>query len=111
MNLSDFFEVPEKLIQAAHYGRKEARQGYHERNLTTTSGDVTLHVLRLREVSFENAIIERYRSRESSVEEDSIDIYLVGVSVRWVKDITETRGQKCTSHYYQRAEQEYVYPH
>ena len=110
MNLSDFFEVPEKLIQAAHYERKEARQGYHERNLTTTYGDVTLHVLRLREVSFENAIIEWYRRRESSVEEASIDIYFVGVSVRWVEDIAETRGQQCTSRHYQRAEQECVYP-
>ena len=110
MNLSDFFEVPEKLIQAARYERKEARQGYHERNLTTTSGDVTLYVLRLREVSFENAIIEWYRRRESSVEEASIDIYFVGVSVRWVEDIAETRGQQCTSRHYQRDEQECVYP-
>ena len=100
----------EKLIQAARYERNEARQGYHDRNLTTTSGDVTLHVLRLREVSFENAIIEWYRRRESSVEEASIDIYFVGVSVRWVEDIAETRGQQCTSRHYQRDEQECVYP-
>ena len=38
--------------------------------LTTTFGDVTLHVPRLKGVSFETAIIERYRRRESSVEED-----------------------------------------
>ena len=100
----------EKLIQAARYERNETRQGYHDRNLTTTSGDVTLHVLRLREVSFENAIIEWYRRRESSVEEASIDIYFVGVSVRWVEDIAETRGQQCTSRHYQRDEQECVYP-
>ena len=31
-------------------------------------GDVTLHVPRLKGVSFETAIIERYRRRESSVE-------------------------------------------
>ena len=38
----------EKLTQAARYERSEARQGYrsghYDRNLTTTSGDVTLHV-------------------------------------------------------------------
>ena len=63
----------EKLTQAARYERNEARQGYrsghYDRNHTTTSGDVTLHVPRLKGVSFETAIIERYRRRESSVEE------------------------------------------
>ena len=40
-------------------------------------------------VSFETAIIERYRRRESSVEEALIEMYLAGVSVRRVEDITE----------------------
>ena len=57
----------EKLTQAARSERTEARQGYrsghYDRNLTTTSGDVTLHVPRLKGVSFETAIIERYRRR------------------------------------------------
>ena len=61
----------ESLTQAARYERSEARQGYrsghYDRNLTTTSGDVTLHMPRLKGVSFETAIIERYRRRESSV--------------------------------------------
>ena len=56
---------------------------------TTTSGDVTLHMPRLKGVSFETAIIERYRRRESSVEETLIEMYLAGVSVRRVEDITE----------------------
>ena len=83
----------EKLTQAARYERSEARQGYrsghYDRNLTTTSGDVTLHVPRLKGISFETAIIERYRRRESSVEEALIEMYLAGVSVRQVEDITE----------------------
>ena len=83
----------ESLTQAARYERSEARQGYrsghYDRNLTTTSGDVTLHVPRLKGVSFETAIIERYRRRESSVEEALIEMYLAGVSVRRVEDITE----------------------
>ena len=62
---------------------------YKRQNLTTTSGDVTLHVPRLKGVSFETAIIERYRRRESSVEEALIEMYLAGVSVRRVEDITE----------------------
>ena len=61
----------ESLTQAARYKRSEARQGYRSghygRNLTTTSGDVTLHVPRFKGVPFETAIIERYRRRESNV--------------------------------------------
>ena len=83
----------ESLTQAARYERSEARQGYrsghYDRNLTTTSGDVTLHMPRLKGVSFETAIIERYRRRESSVEEALIEMYLAGVSVRRVEDIYE----------------------
>lgn len=63
----------EKLTLAAQYERNEQRQGYrsghYSRNLTTTFGDVTLKVPKLKGISFETAIIERYRRRESSVEE------------------------------------------
>ena len=66
----------ESLTQAARYERSEARQGYrsghYDRNLTTTSGDVTLHMPRLKGVSFETAIIERYRRR---VEAALIEMY------------------------------------
>ena len=83
----------QKLTQAAKYERSEERRGYrsghYSRHLTTTSGDVTLHVPRLKGISFETAIIERYRRRESSVEEALIEMYLAGVSVRRVEDITE----------------------
>ena len=61
----------ETLTQAARYERNEARQGYrsghYDRNLTTTSGDVTLHMPRLKGVSFETAILARYRRRASNV--------------------------------------------
>ena len=46
----------ESLTRAARYECDEARQGYrsghYDRNLTTTSGDVTLHMPRLKGVSF-----------------------------------------------------------
>ena len=84
----------EKLTQAAaRYKRNEQRQGYrsgyYNHNLIITSGDVTLKVPKLKGISFETAIIERYRRRESSVEEVLIEMYLVGVSVRHVEDIAE----------------------
>jgi transposase-like protein len=46
-------------------------------------------VPKLRDLPFETAIIERYRRRESSVEEALVEMYLAGVSVRRVEDITE----------------------
>lgn len=39
--------------------------------------------------AFETVIIERYRRRETSGEEALIEMYLAGVSVRRVEDITE----------------------
>ena len=50
---------------------------------------MTLKVPRLRRQTFETAIIEHYRRRETSVEEALIEMYLAGVSVRRVEDITE----------------------
>lgn len=83
----------QQLTNAGKYERTAERQGYrsghYSRNLTTTSGDVTLNVPKLKGVPFETAIIERYRRRESSVEEALIEMYLAGVSVRRVEDITE----------------------
>lgn len=83
----------EKLTQAARCERNEEcqsyRSSYYSRNLTTTSGDVTLKVPRLKGSFFETAIIERYRRRESSAEEALIEMYLAGVSVRRVENITE----------------------
>ena len=82
-----------ELTNAVKYERTTERQGYrsghYNRNLTTTSGDVTLKMPKLKGISFETAIIERYRRRESSVEEALIEMYLAGVSVRRVEDITE----------------------
>ena len=57
--------------------------------MTTTSGEVRLEIPKLKGVAFETAIIERYRRRESSVEEALIEMYLAGVSVRRVEDISE----------------------
>ena len=63
--------------------------GHYERSLQTKAGEVTLKVPKLRKLPFETAIIERYRRRETSVEEALIEMYHAGVSVRRVEDITE----------------------
>ncbi|MDD3231249.1 MAG: IS256 family transposase [Oscillospiraceae bacterium] len=92
----------DELLNAEKYERKNTRQGYrsghYQRNLTTTSGDVNLKVPKLKGIPFETAIIERYRRRECSVEEALIEMYLAGVSVRRVEDITEALwGTKVSS--------------
>lgn len=70
-------------------GRKDTRAGSYERQLQTKAGEVSLKVPKLRSLPFETAIIERYRRRESSVEEALVEMYLAGVSVRRVEGITQ----------------------
>ena len=83
----------EELVNAEKYerpgNRKGYRSGHYNRNFQTTAGDVTLNVPKLKGVQFETAIIERYRRRECSVEEALSEMYLAGVSVRHVEDITK----------------------
>ncbi len=67
----------------------DSRAGSYRRKLLTKAGEVDLKVPRLRSLPFETQIIERYRRRESSVEEALVEMYLAGVSVRRVEDITE----------------------
>jgi len=50
---------------------------------------VRLQVPKLRRQTFETAVIERYRRRDTSVEEALVEMYLAGISVRRVEDITE----------------------
>ncbi|MDD2765684.1 MAG: IS256 family transposase [Opitutaceae bacterium] len=69
--------------------RVDTRAGSYERQLHTKAGEVTLKVPKLRKLPFESAIIERYQRREISVEEALVEMYLAGVSVRRVEDITQ----------------------
>jgi len=83
----------DQLCNADRYqrsqARKDTRAGYYQRKLHTKAGQVNLKIPKLRKTTFETAIIERYRRRESSIEEALIEMYLAGVSVRRVEDITE----------------------
>ena len=72
-----------------HADRQAHRNGHYSRQLETTAGKVALKVPKLRGVCFETQIIERYRRREASVEESLVEMYLAGVSVRRVEDVTE----------------------
>ena len=83
----------DRLCGASRYersdGRVDTRAGHYTRKLHTKAGEVNLKVPKLRSLPFETQIIERYRRTESSVEEALMEMYLAGVSVRRVEDITE----------------------
>ena len=83
----------DELCGAKRYERSverlDTRAGHYERKLLTKAGEVALKVPRLRSLPLETQIIDRYRRRESSIEEAMMEMYLAGVSVRRVEDITE----------------------
>ncbi|NOZ70937.1 MAG: IS256 family transposase, partial [Chloroflexi bacterium] len=70
-------------------GRKDTRAGHYQRTFHTKAGEVNLKMPKLRTLPFETAIIGRYQRRESSVEEALIEMYLAGISVRRIEDVTE----------------------
>ncbi|MCF2620675.1 IS256 family transposase [Collinsella tanakaei] len=69
--------------------REAYRAGHYERKLATTSGEVTIRMPKLKGMRFTTAIIERYRRRETSVEEAMIEMCLAGVSTRRIEDVSE----------------------
>src|SRR5256885_14723804 len=72
----------DRLCNAQRYertpARRDTRAGHYERNLQTKAGEVRLKVPKLRQQTFETAIIERYRRRERSGEGALIEMYLAG---------------------------------
>lgn len=86
-------EEADDLIDAERYERtadREAyRAGHYDRTLTTTSGNVTLHMPKLKGLRFATAIVDRYKRRETSIEEAMIEMYLAGVSTRRIEDVSE----------------------
>lgn len=86
-------EEADRICKATRYehspDRVDTRAGSYSRKLETRAGTVNLKVPKLRKLPFESAVIERYRRKEISVEEAMIEMYVSGVSVRRVEDITE----------------------
>jgi len=92
--LNSFLDAEaDELCKAQRYQRSpdraDTRAGYYTRALDTQAGTVKLKVPKLRRLTFESSIIERYRRRECSVEEALVEMYIAGVSVRRVEDITQ----------------------
>lgn len=84
----------DQLVGAGSYEqrtdeRAAYRAGHYERGFTTTSGQVTLKTPKLKGMRFATAVIERYKRRETSVEEAIIEMYPAGVSTRRIEDVGE----------------------
>lgn len=86
-------EEADQLVGAGPYERTDERAayraGHYERGFTTTSGQVTLRMPKLKGMRFATAVVERYKRRETSVEEVIIEMYLAGVSTRRIEDVGE----------------------
>lgn len=86
-------EEADGLVNAERYERtadREAyRSGHYKRKLVMSAGEVVLDVPKLRGATFQTAVIERYRRRETSVEEAIIEMYLAGVSTRRIEDVSQ----------------------
>ena len=82
-----------RLVGAAPYERIDERAayraGHRERGFATAPGRVTLKMPKLKGMRFATAVIERYKRRETSVEEAIIETYLAGVSARRIEDVGE----------------------
>ena len=65
-------EEADQLVGAGPYERTDERAayraGHYERGFTTTSGQLTLKMPKLKGMRFATAVIERYKRRETSVE-------------------------------------------
>ena len=88
-----FDEEADQLVGAGPYERTDERAayraGHYERGFTTTSGQVTLKMPKLKGMRFATAVVERYKRRETSVEEAIIEMRLAGVSTRRIEDVSE----------------------
>ena len=80
-------------LSADSYERTDERKGYrngsYPRTLKTRVGRIELQVPRDREGNFHTAIFERYQRNEKALVLSLMEMYLMGVSTRKVKKITE----------------------
>ena len=87
-------EEVNNFIQAGLYQRtterKDYRNGYYERDLTTTAGEVEdLSIPRTRK-GFRTELFERYHRRMAELDDAILDMFVKGVSMEQVGNVVET---------------------
>ena len=83
----------DELVGAGRHGRTAEREAYRaghcDRGPATSSGEVAIHMPKLKGARLATAAIERHRRREAGVEEAMIEMHLAGVSTRGIEDVSE----------------------
>lgn len=87
-------EEVNEFVQAALYQRtpqrKDYRNGYYERDLVTTAGEIEeLSVPRTRN-GFRTELFARYQRRQAELDEAILDMFVKGVSMEQVGNVVET---------------------
>ena len=81
------------LVGAERHRHTTEREAYCasrcDRSLATSSGEVAIRMSKPEGMRFTTAIVERFRRRETSVEETIIETCLAGVSARRFEDVSE----------------------
>ena len=108
-------EEADRLTNARRYERtatrKDTRAGHYKRKLLTRAGEVELKMPKLRTLTFETAIIQRYQKREISVEEALVEMYLAGVCCSPSRGhYTSLMGHESQRRYGQSIKPESVHP-
>ncbi len=68
--------------------RLDTRAGSYKRRLMTKVGKAVLRVPRLRTLPFTTQIVKRYKTMQGGIEAALLEMYLAGVSVRRVSNVT-----------------------
>lgn len=94
-------EEADEFVVAERYRRIADREAcwivHYEWKLMTTSGGVTSRMAKLKGMRFSMATIRCCRSRETSVEDLMIEMYLAGVSTRRIEDVSEIQWDSSVS--------------
>lgn len=72
--------------------RTNLRNGHRDRGLTTTAGDVELHIPKLRTGTFFPSLLERRRRIDQALFAVIMEAYVHGVSTRSVDDLVKALG-------------------
>ncbi len=95
--LQELIEAEATTVIGAHPhqrtpDRTTRRNGHRDRTLTTTAGDVDLHIPKLRTGSFFPSLLERRRRIDRALFAVIMEAYVHGVSTRAVDDLVKALG-------------------
>lgn len=86
----EFFSM---LDEAASEGKDTSRNGYYERKIRTSLGDLTIQIPRARFLAFQTKLLKKYGHNLGDLEDRVMSLYRGGMSENdIVKSLCETEG-------------------